>query len=69
MARKRKKLGHLDYESKLYWERLLTLDGLSMERGRSDHLSYVGDGGDLEDIQAVRETPNGRITPDDIDLT
>lgn len=63
MARKRKKLNQLDYSTQEYWEKLLTLDGLSMERGRSDHLSYVGDGGELESIEGQQSGTQGRIMP------
>jgi hypothetical protein len=42
LARKRKKLKDLDYESKEYWDKLLKEEGLSMETGRNYKLSYVG---------------------------
>jgi hypothetical protein len=48
MARKRKKLKDLDYGSIAYWEALLKQEHLSMERGRSTKLSYVGTTKDLE---------------------
>ncbi len=62
MARKRKKLQDLEYNSQSYWEKLLTLDGLSMERGRSDRLSYVGNGAELESIEGELGTLE-RIKP------
>ena len=48
MARKRAKLGKLDYQSKGYWERLLREEGLSMEAGTSRRGTYVGDSSTLE---------------------
>lgn len=50
MARKRKQLQSLDYESSEYWNRLLAQDGLSMEAGTSRRLTYVGDSNVLERI-------------------
>lgn len=44
MARKRKALQKVDYQSKEYWNRLLAEEGLSMERGKHPRrLVYVGD--------------------------
>ena len=53
MARKRKKLKHLDYNSKAYWEALLKQEHLSMERGRTSKLVYVGSTGDAELVAAI----------------
>jgi hypothetical protein len=66
MARKRKKLKELDYNSKEYWNRLLAEDGLSLSAGLgpSGKLSYVGDTNTIDRIQedqSQRET--GRIMP------
>jgi hypothetical protein len=63
LARKRQKLKDLDYNSQEYWERLLTIDGCSMERGRSSKLTYVGDGATLESIEGERRMDTGRIKP------
>jgi len=63
MARKRKKLRGLDYSSQEYWEKLLTQEGLSMERGRSHKLNYVGTGSTLESIEGELRTDTGRIKP------
>jgi hypothetical protein len=63
MARKRKGLEHLDYQSSAYWQKLLTIEGLSMEKGRSDRLSYVGGAGMVESIEGVQYTDDGRIKP------
>ncbi len=42
MARKRKKLNHLDYNSRAYWEGVLRQENLPMSRGRHNKLVYVG---------------------------
>jgi hypothetical protein len=42
MARKRKALRKIDYKSPEYWNRLLASEGLSMERGTSRRVTYVG---------------------------
>jgi len=55
MARKRKKLKHLPYESPEYWDKLLAEDGLSMEAGTTRRITYVGDTKALEDIEARQE--------------
>lgn len=53
MARKRESLRGLDYNSPAYWEKLLREDGLSMERGTSRRLTYVGGSNTLESIEAA----------------
>ena len=63
MARKRKKLEALDYQSKEYWSKLLTLEGLSMERGTSRRLTYVGGSSVAESIEGEKFTSTGRIPP------
>lgn len=57
MARKSKK------ETPEYWRKLLTRHGLSMERGRSHRLTYVGDGTTLESIDGIGQTDMGRKNP------
>ena len=42
MARKRKGLEHLDYNSQEYWNRVLVDEGLSMDRGRDPRVIYMG---------------------------
>ncbi len=65
MARKRKKLKHLDYGSAEYWNRLLAEEGLTVNAGQADkRLIYVGDSQALDKIQednSQRET--GRVAP------
>jgi hypothetical protein len=65
MARKRKKLKDLDYESSEYWNKLLAQEGLTMDAGREDkRIVYVGDSGAIDRIQedqSQRET--GRVLP------
>jgi hypothetical protein len=63
MARKRKGLQGLDYQSKEYWSKLLTKEGLSMERGRSARLTYMGDSSTLESVEGSNFTDTGRIPP------
>lgn len=53
MARKREGLRDLDYQSPKYWEKLLREEGLSMERGTSRRLTYVGGTKTLESIEAA----------------
>lgn len=55
MARKRKDLSDLDYQSQEYWNRLLAQEGLSMEAGTSRRLTYVGDSMTLESIAGDEE--------------
>lgn len=52
MARKRRTLKGLDYQSPAYWEKLLREEGLSMEAGTSRRLTYVGTSTTLESIEA-----------------
>jgi hypothetical protein len=63
MARKRAKLRELDYQSQEYWEKLLTQEGLSMERGRNHKLDYVGTGAVLESMEGESRMDSGRIKP------
>ena len=63
MARKRKKLKHLDYESSAYWDNLLRLEGLSMEKGLNAKLTYLGGSSTLESIDGENFTYSGRIPP------
>jgi hypothetical protein len=63
MARKRKKLKGLDYNSKEYWNRLLNQDGLSVDSGRSGNLLYVGGTMDIERLSGVLSTRTGRTMP------
>jgi hypothetical protein len=63
MARKRKGLEGLDYQSKEYWSKLLTREGLSMERGRSARLTYLGDSSVLESVEGAKFTDMGRVPP------
>jgi len=64
MARKRKKLQHLDYNSPQYWECLLAEEGLTMDCAlQRRHLQYVGDSTTLEFIEGVIRTDTGRIEP------
>ena len=53
MARKRTGLRDLNYQSPEYWERLLREEGLSMERGTSRRLTYVGGTKTLESIESA----------------
>jgi hypothetical protein len=46
-----------------YWRKLLNRHGLSMEKGRSRRLIYVGGGTTLESIDGVEQTDTGRKTP------
>lgn len=55
MARKRKALRPVDYQSKEYWNRLLAEEGLSMEAGTSRRLTYVGDSQVLDKIAGGEE--------------
>lgn len=65
MARKRKKLKHLDYASTEYWNRLLVQEGLSMSAGlHLDKEIYVGDSQMLDLIQEdLSEKETGRKPP------
>ena len=64
MARKRKGLEHLSYESPEYWNRVLAREGLSMNAGLAGgRLVYVGTGTVLEAIDGARRTDTGRIKP------
>jgi hypothetical protein len=56
MARKRKKLKGLDYQSAEYWNRLLIEEGLSMEAGTSRRITYVGDSNVLDRIAGEANT-------------
>ena len=67
MARKRKP--RLDPNAKDYWNKLLTRQGLSMERGRSARLKYVGDSSSIELIDAHEQAADkGKVKPKPIDF-
>jgi hypothetical protein len=64
MARKRKKLRHLDYNSPEYWNRLLVQEGLSVDRAlQPNKLTYVGNATDIEYVEGSIRMDNGRIEP------
>jgi len=67
MARKRKALKGLDYNSSEYWNRLLAEEGLSMSRGLNpDRVAYVGDTQMLDKIQEeLSQNETGRVPPRD----
>jgi hypothetical protein len=62
MARKRRALRSVDYQTKEYWNKLLAQEGLSVDAGRHPKLSYVGGAVDIEYIEGARRTDTGRIT-------
>jgi hypothetical protein len=64
MARRRKELVGLNPQGKVYWEKLLTLEGLSMEKGRSKRLVYVGTGATLESIEGTNRMDDGSSKPE-----
>lgn len=68
MARKRERLKELDYQSPRYWDKLLCEEGLSMERGTSRRVTYVGDSSTLEMIAGAEEMGT-RDTTKDKDVT
>lgn len=59
MARKRKALKKINYESPEYWNRLLAEDELSMEQGNSPRLIYVGSSQELESLEGFLQTDDG----------
>ena len=61
VARKRMKLRGLDYELPEYWNRLLNQDGLSVNRGRSKRLLYVGGSAEVSTLAGVLYTDVGRV--------
>lgn len=61
MARKRKKLRHLDYNSREYWNRLLAQEGMSMSQGQHPKLVYSGALDRLELVLVKRRT--GKVSP------
>ena len=64
MARKRKRLKHLEYDSPEYWNRLLAEEGLTLDRAlQPNKLIYVGGATDVESLEGARRMENGRITP------
>ena len=64
MARKRKNLQGLNYESPEYWNRLLVEEGLSMSRGLNlDRVVYVGDTQMLDKIQEEQSQNETGRTP------
>lgn len=60
MARKRKKLRHLNYQSREYWNRLLAQEGLTMYEGLDKRLIYSPD---LTVIEKLERGRTGRIDP------
>ena len=46
-----------------YWDDLLKKRGFSMESGRSDRISYVGSANNVDYINDVVSTRNGRVAP------
>jgi hypothetical protein len=52
------------YTKQSYWDKLLKDFGLSMERGRSARVSYVGGATEVERIHGEQETKDGRVLPD-----
>ena len=73
MARKRKTLQSLDYNSQEYWNKLLVEEGLAVEVGRHPKLILVGGSTELEIIEKMEKarqehrcTPKG--TPPDSDI-
>ncbi len=61
MARKRKGLQALDYQSNEYWQKLLAKEGLSMRRGEHPKLSYQGTTNDIEYIEGQRYANTGAV--------
>jgi hypothetical protein len=62
MARKRKKLKTLEYNSREYWNRLLAEDGLSLDQGRDPRLLYGGSGTEIETLAGTAHV-GGRKLP------
>ena len=60
--RKRKK------DSQEYWNRRLAREGLSMERGRSKRLSYVGGTAILDALNGAQQAGT-RSTEGDLDIS
>lgn len=67
MAGKRSQadLRGVDKNSPEYWNEVLGREGLSMARGTSTHLVYVGESAVLERIEGERRTDDGRVGPHD----
>lgn len=64
MARKRKILNTLDYQSKEYWNRLLVLEGLAVDTGRHPKLILAGGSTELEIIEKMEfGKQDGRVRP------
>jgi hypothetical protein len=63
MARKRKKLQGLDYGSPEYWNRLLNLEGLSVNQGKSEKLLYIGNSAEVARLRGMMDTNTGRVMP------
>jgi hypothetical protein len=62
MARKHKK------DAQAYWDKLLLRKGLSMERGRSKRLSYVGGTQILDALRGAQEAGT-RTKEGDLDIS
>ena len=64
MARKRKSIKHLDYNSFEYWNRLLAEEGLSVNAGRHPNLILAGGSFELEIIEKMESIrQEGRVKP------
>jgi len=60
MARKRKNLQTFDYQSPEYWNRLLVEEGLSLDKGRSNKLLYIGGPNEVEALEGFLRTDTGQ---------
>jgi hypothetical protein len=64
MARKRKNLKHLDYQSEEYWNRLLAEEGLAVDTGRHPKLVLVGGSSELVVVEKMEFGKRfGRVRP------
>jgi hypothetical protein len=62
MARKRQKLKGLDYTSREYWNRLLSMEGLAVDAGRDPRLIPIGNSNELETLERTL-SGDGRQLP------
>jgi len=62
MARKRKSLKTLDYNSGEYWNRLLVQEGLDVDSGRDPRLIPIGGSRELEALERSQNV-GGRKLP------
>jgi hypothetical protein len=66
MARKRKNLQHLEYNSQEYWNRLLAQEGLSVDKGKDPRLVYIGGSNEVDLLQEeLSQKQTGRVEPKD----